>query len=301
MRHRTADLDGPIHYLDFGGTGRPLLMVHGLGGSALNWMAVGPEIANSYHAIALDLAGFGQTPLFSRSANVGGNADLVHDFIEKVIGEPVVIMGNSMGGHIAVLEAASHPSSVLAMILVDPAIPGVHVTRPEPARLGVMAALTVPGLAEILLDRRVRVLGPEGLVHETLSIVCADPSRVPSEVVEAHIRLTRERDSLGRQNGRAFLQASRSIGLRMADPRFWVQVAKVRAPTLVIHGSLDELIPVAAARELVRRRPDWTLDVLEGVGHVPMMETPDLFLNALNAWSTYRIAGGDRTDIAVNS
>jgi pimeloyl-ACP methyl ester carboxylesterase len=163
-----------------------------------------------------------------------------------------------------------------------------------------MAALTVPGLAEILLDRRVRVLGPEGLVHETLSIVCADPSRVPSEVVEAHIRLMRERDKLGRQNGRAFLQASRSIGLRMADPRFWVQVAKVRAPTLVIHGSLDELIPVAAARELARRKPDWTLDVLEGVGHVPMMETPDLFLNALNAWSPYRIAAEAGTDAAVN-
>jgi pimeloyl-ACP methyl ester carboxylesterase len=275
-------------------------MVHGLGGSALNWMAVGPEIANSYHAIAVDLAGFGQTPLFSRSANVGGNADLVHEFIEKVIGEPVVIMGNSMGGHIAILEAAVHPSSVDAMILVDPAIPGVHVTRPEPARLGVMAALTVPGLAEILLDRRVRVLGPEGLVRETLAIVCADPSRVTAEVVEAHVRLMRERDHLGRQNGRAFLQASRSIGLRMADPRFWVQVAKVRAPTLVIHGSLDGLIPVAAARELVHRRPDWTLDVLEGVGHVPMMETPDLFLNALNAWSPYRIAAGAGTDAAVN-
>ena len=290
MRHKTADLDGPIHYLDFGGTGRPLVMVHGLGGSSLNWMAVGPEIANSYHAIAIDLAGFGQTPLFQRSAAVGGNAELVHEFIEKVIGEPVAIMGNSMGGHIAVLEAAAHPAWVNEMILVDPAIPGVHVTRPEPARLGVMAALTVPGLAEILLARRVRVLGPAGLVHETLAIVCADPSRVPPEVVEAHVRLTSERDKLGRQNGRAFLQASRSIGLRMADPRFWLQVTRVRAPTLVIHGSLDRLIPLEAARELARRRPDWTLDVLEGVGHVPMMEAPDLFMAALNAWSPYRIA-----------
>jgi pimeloyl-ACP methyl ester carboxylesterase len=290
VRHKTADLDGPIHYLDFGGTGRPLVMVHGLGGSSLNWMAVGPEIANSYHAIALDLAGFGQTPLFQRSAAVGGNAELVHEFIEKVIGEPVAIMGNSMGGHIAVLEAAAHPAWVNEMILVDPAIPGVHVTRPEPTRLGVMAALTVPGLAEILLARRVRVLGPAGLVHETLAIVCADPSRVPPEVVEAHVRLTSERDKLGRQNGRAFLQASRSIGLRMADPRFWLQVTRVRAPTLVIHGSLDRLIPLEAARELARRRPDWTLDVLEGVGHVPMMEAPDLFMAALNAWGPYRIA-----------
>ena len=291
MRHRTADLDGPVHYLDFGGTGKPLLMVHGLGGSAINWMAVGPEIAKSYHALAVDLAGFGQTPLFRRLAAVGANAGLVHEFIEKVIGEPVVIMGNSMGGHIAVHEAAVHPSWVDAAILVDPAIPGLHVTRPEPARLGVMAALTVPGLAEILLDRRVRVLGPEGLVHETLAIVCADPSRVPPEVVEAHVRLMRERERLGRQAGRAFLQASRSIGLRMGDPRFWTQVAKVRAPTLVVHGSLDALIPLAAARELARRRPDWTLEVLEGVGHVPMMETPELFMSALNAWSTYRIPG----------
>ena len=290
MRHRTADLDGPVHYLDFGGAGRPLVMVHGLGGSSLNWMAVGPEIASSRHAIAIDLAGFGQTPLFQRSAAVGGNAELVHEFIEKVIGEPVAIMGNSMGGHIAVLEAAAHPAWVSEMILVDPAIPGDHVTRPEPARLGVMAALTVPGLAEILLDRRVRVLGPEGLVHETLGLVCVDPSRVPPDVVDAHIRLTSERARLGPQNGRAFLQASRSIGLRMADPRFWLQVARVRAPTLIIHGSLDRLIPLAAARELARRRPDWTLDVLEGVGHVPMMEAPELFIAALNAWSPYRIA-----------
>ena len=274
-------------------------MVHGLGGSALNWMAVGPEIADDYHALAIDLAGFGQTPLFRRLAAVGANAQLVHEFIEKVIGEPAVIVGNSMGGHIAVLEAAAHPESVTAAILVDPAIPGVHVTRPEPSMLGVMAGLTVPGLAEILLDRRARVLGPAGLVHETLSIVCADPSRVPHEVVDAHIQLMRERDRLGRQNGRAFLQASRSIGLRMADPRFWTQVAKVRAPTLVIHGSLDRLIPVAAAKELVRRRPDWTVKILEGVGHVPMMETPALFMEALNEWGAYRIAGDGR-HAAVN-
>ena len=291
MRHKTADLDGPVHYLDFGGAGKPLLMVHGLGGSALNWMAVGPEIAASYHAFAIDLAGFGQTPLFHRSAAVGANAELVHSFIEKVIGEPVVLMGNSMGGHISILEAANHPARVDAMVLVDPAIPGVHVRRPEPAFLGTMAALSVPGLAEILLDRRARSLGPEGLVKQTLAIVCADPLRVASEVVEAHNRLTSERDKLGRQNGRAFLQASRSIGLRMADPRFWSRVAKVECPTLVIHGSLDRLIPVAAARDLARRRPDWTLEILDGVGHVPMMETPDDFMRALNAWRPYRIAG----------
>ena len=290
MRHKTADLEGPLHYLDFGGTGKPLVMVHGLGGNALNWMLVGPEVAKDYHAFALDLAGFGQTPLFDRSAAVGANAGLVHSFIEKVIGEPVLLMGNSMGGHIAILEAADHPSWVTAMVLVDPAIPSVHVyQRHDPLVLGLIAAVSIPGLGQNLLEWRVRELGPERLVQETLALVCADPSRIAPEVMDAHIRLTREREQLGRQNGRAFLQASRSISLRMADPRFWSRAAKVQAPTLVIHGSLDRLIPLAAAQELARRMTA-TLEILEGVGHVPMMEAPDEFMCALNAWSPYRIA-----------
>jgi pimeloyl-ACP methyl ester carboxylesterase len=289
VRHRVANLGGPVHYLDFGGSGTPLLMVHGLGGNALNWMAVGPLLAETYHALAVDLAGFGQTPLFGRSATVSANAGLVHDFVTQVIGSPATLMGNSMGGHIAILEAASHPESVAAMVLVDPAIPGPHVRRPQPRMLGAMAALSVPGLAQTLLGRELRALSPARLVERALELVCADPTRVDPEVVEAHVQLTREREHLGPQNMRAFIQASRSIGLRMADPRFWLRVAAVRAPALLIHGSLDRLIPVAAARELHRRRPDWEVRVLEGVGHVPMMETPDLFMDALSEWTAHRI------------
>jgi pimeloyl-ACP methyl ester carboxylesterase len=292
VRHKIADLGGPVHYIDFGGAGPAVLMVHGLGGNALNWMAVGPELAKRYRAIAIDLAGFGQTPLYRRSATVGANADLVEKFIEKVIGEPVALMGNSMGGHIAILVSADHPESVAECVLVDPAvpIPIAHVRRPAPGLLGVAAAISIPGLGEVLFDRRVRELGPEKLVEQSLALVSADPSRVDPKVVEAHVALTRERGALGPQNSRAFLQASRSIALRMADPRFWNRVKRVKAPTLVIHGALDNVIPLAAARELVRRRPDWTLRVLEGVGHVPMMEAPKEFLSVVNEWLADRIA-----------
>jgi pimeloyl-ACP methyl ester carboxylesterase len=286
VRHRIADVDGPVHYIDYGGDGRPLLMVHGLGGNALNWMAVAPELANQYHAIAIDLAGFGQTPLYHRSATVGANAGLVHRFIETVIGQPVALMGNSMGGHISILEAAEHPEWVTECILVDPAVP---VSRPHPVMIGVAAAISIPGLAEVLFERRLRDLDPETLVRQTLALVCADASRVDPRIVEAHVQLTRERGHLGPQNSRAFIQASRSIGLRMAQPRFWRRVQQVTAPTLVIHGSRDIVIPLAAARELVRRRPDWTLRVLEGVGHVPMIEAPEAFLAALSEWQASRI------------
>jgi pimeloyl-ACP methyl ester carboxylesterase len=155
--------------------------------------------------------------------------------------------------------------------------------------LGVAAALSIPGLAEVVAERRLRALGPERIVELSLSLVCAESSRVDRDVVEAHVQLTRERGHLGPQNSRAFLQASRSIALRMADPRFWARMKRVKAPTLVVHGSLDQVIPVAAARELVRRRPDWSLRILEGVGHVPMMETPGLFLSVLYEWLGYRI------------
>jgi pimeloyl-ACP methyl ester carboxylesterase len=286
VRHRIADVDGPVHYIDYGGDGRPMLMVHGLGGNALNWMAVAPELAKQYHAIAIDLAGFGQTPLYHRSATVGANAGLVHRFIEAVIGRPVALMGNSMGGHIAILEAAEHPQWVTECILVDPAVP---VRRPHPVMIGVAAAISIPGLAEVLFERRLRDLDPETLVRQTLALVCADASRVDPKIVEAHVQLTRERGHLGPQNSRAFIQASRSIGLRMAQPRFWRRVQQVTAPTLVIHGARDIVIPLAAARELVRRRPDWTLHVLEGVGHVPMIEAPEAFLAALSGWQASRI------------
>jgi pimeloyl-ACP methyl ester carboxylesterase len=290
-----VDLDGPVHYIDFGGEGQPLLMVHGLGGSALNWAAVGPQLSKQYHAVAVDLAGFGQTPLFRRSATLGANANLVHRFAEQVLGEPVVLIGNSMGGHIGILEAGDHPASVRALVLVDPAIPGLRAIRPQAGLLGVTAAISIPGLAEIVVDRRVRRLGAERLVQQTISMVAADPARIDPALMEAHVLLTRERGNLGRQNSRAFLQATRSLGLRMADPRFWIKVRKVKAPTLVVHGALDRLIPVSAVRDLVRRRPDWTLEVLEGVGHVPMMETPDLFLRVVNHWMAYRIAPAPAT------
>jgi pimeloyl-ACP methyl ester carboxylesterase len=290
VRHRTVDLDGPVHFIDFGGDGKPLLMVHGLGGNALNWMAVGPRLSESHHAIAIDLAGFGRTPLFKRSAAVGANAKLVHDFVEKVIGEPVALMGNSMGGHISILEGADHPRWVTACVLVDPAVPGVRVHRPDPTMLGVAAALSIPGVAEIFIDRRLRTIGPERLVQQALALVSADPSRVDPAIVEAHVELTRERARLGPQSSRAFLEATRSLALRMADPRFWTRVRQVKAPTLVVHGDRDRLIPLAAARDLIRRRPDWTLEVLEGVGHAPMIEAPDRFLSVVHKWLRSRIA-----------
>ncbi len=59
---RTADLNGPVKYVDFGGKGPPMVLVHGLGGSSVNWFAVGGGLARDHHVYAIDLPGFGRSP-----------------------------------------------------------------------------------------------------------------------------------------------------------------------------------------------------------------------------------------------
>src|ERR687886_710247 len=123
MVSKSVDLDGPVHYLDFGGAGTPLVCVHGLGGAALNWMAVGPPLARGHRVLAPDLPGFGRTALGDRRASLGANRRLLDRFIREVAGSPAIVMGNSMGGLLTVLQAAHSPETVRAVVLVDPALP----------------------------------------------------------------------------------------------------------------------------------------------------------------------------------
>src|SRR6266487_5983253 len=94
-----------------------MVLVHGLGGSAVNWVAVGPGLATRARVLAPDLAGFGRSPLAGRSARVQANQRLLGRFIDEFAVDPVILVGNSMGGMIALLEDrkstrlnSSHPS-----------------------------------------------------------------------------------------------------------------------------------------------------------------------------------------------
>ena len=94
--YRTVDLDGEVHYLDFGGDGTPFVLVHGLGGHSLNYMLIGPLLRDAgYHVYAPDLGGFGLTRAADRSPTVRSTAKLVRQFIETVVGEPALVAGNS--------------------------------------------------------------------------------------------------------------------------------------------------------------------------------------------------------------
>src|SRR5690348_2105674 len=152
---RWTDLNGPVRYLDFGGpAGGPVIVcVHGLGGSAVNWTAVAPLLTDRCRVLAPDLAGHGLTQSLGRGTTVAANVALLHRFVQSVVGGPVILMGNSMGGMISLLEAGAAPELVSGLILVDPALPVVPA-RPDPTVTALFAMYATPLVGRLLMSRR---------------------------------------------------------------------------------------------------------------------------------------------------
>jgi pimeloyl-ACP methyl ester carboxylesterase len=290
MERRTVDLDGPVHYADFGGSGRPIVLVHGLGGSHLNWLAVAPRLAAHGRVVALDLAGHGRTPSLGRTARIGANRRLLSRFLDAVAREPAVLMGNSMGGYLSLAEAAAEPRKVASLVLVSPAVPIVPGTRFDPSVFALFAGFALPFVGDFLMRGRA-LRGPEQGVRDILRLCCVDSSRVPRHVYDAHVELARERATYGPVTGRDFLVASRSLMIRLSRRRrFRKMVADIGASALIVQGERDRLVRIEAARALAALRPDWRLEVLGDVGHVPQLEAPDRFLAIVEPWLRARAA-----------
>ena len=180
-----------------------------------------------------------------------------------------------------------HPNLVRNLVLVDPAVPtrGAAV-RPRLDRSRGPSSLPRScrsgGSGD--LSRAVAALGPESLVHETLRLCSADPSRIEQAVVDAHIALEAERLA---QPGwqESFYAATRSLVRVLALKRQvvrWIQ--EVVAPTLLVQGDHDRLVSVDSARWVASLRPDWEYHEFAGAGHIPMLEVPAEFLEVTLDW-----------------
>jgi pimeloyl-ACP methyl ester carboxylesterase len=290
---RWADLDGPVHYVDFGGPddGPLVVCVHGLGGSHANWLAVAPQLARTCRVFALDLAGFGLTRGGLRETTVPANRDLLHRFVTEVTGGPAILLSNSMGGTISALETAAHPDAVAGLVLLDAALPVYLTSRADPTVIAIFAAYLAPGLGSFFLRGRRRVLTPEGIAMEVLRLCCVDPSRVPRDVLEAHLELARRREAYTEMDVE-FLTASRSLLRVLRDRRRYLhQLSVIRRPVLMLQGDQDRLVSVRTARRVAAMNPSWRYREAHDIGHIPMLEAPDWTLGQITDWMARQGAG----------
>ena len=282
---RWTDLNGPVRYLDFGGPadGSVIVCVHGLGGSAVNWTAIAPLLTGTCRVLAPDLAGHGLTQSLGRGTDVASNRALLHRFIRSVADGPVILMGNSMGGMISLLEASAAPASVAGLVLLDPALP-VVAARPDPVVTTLFALYLTPGLRRVVQSRRRQA--PADLVASILRLCCADPSLVPADVIAGHVKVAVERAGFpGIEDD--FAQAVRSVVRTVGYPHgraYRRRIGTVTCPVLLIHGVEDRLVPVAAARAAARANPAWSVREFPGVGHVPQLEAPQNTAREISAW-----------------
>jgi pimeloyl-ACP methyl ester carboxylesterase len=276
-----SQVPGPLH-VERVGSGPPMVLLHGLGSSHVHWRPVRRRLGRSYSLHAVDLPGFGLTPLAGRSPEVIPNAHLVSRFLHR-LDEPAVVMGNSMGALIALLAVREAPGAASALVLVSPPAPRPLLAALEPRLAVLLSAYLWPVVGEVTRELYVRRLGPEGLTRNLLEVCCSDPDAVSSDVVAAARKLAARRPH--DEEVHAFLAAYRSLWRYLLNGRrFDALLRSVDVPTLVVDGDADRLLPPAIMDRLLRVRPDWAHIRLAGAGHMPHVDRPDEFLRAVNSW-----------------
>jgi pimeloyl-ACP methyl ester carboxylesterase len=272
----------------------PQLLVHGLGGSAATWIEVMEGLAEHGPVVAVDLPGFGHTAARKEDpCTVRGYVDFVVEVADALGWDTFTFHGNSMGGLIGTHLAARRPERVDRLVLVSPALPPrnpVALVRPSRATIDGFAPIAVSSLTSAALG----LLGLAGSELDEkrnralLGLIYADPDGVDPSVLDLMAADFAEDDQDGERR-RAFLSALLSIAQLWADPRrTWRAIDRVQAPTLLLGGTKDALVPARVLRSVLAHRPDWSGRVIDDRRHALMMEDPWAYLDEFVHWSLTR-------------
>lgn len=241
-----------IHYLE-GGTGEPLLMIHGFGANKDNWTRIGRYLTPHYRVIALDLPGFGDS---SKPVEAGyryaDQLPRIQAFAEALGLKQYHVAGNSMGGYFAAGLARHYPNSVQSAWLLAPA----RVDGAEPSEMGrrIAAGEPVPLLAQTPAE-----------FDQIIDFVFADPPYLPGFY----------RGVLAERAIAAYPLNRRIFGqIHKESPALESEVAGLRTPMLISWGELDRVLHVSGAEVLDKLLPNAEVIRMPEVGHLPMVEAP---------------------------
>lgn len=287
IRSEVVELKGTsVHVLRADGPadGPTQLLVHGLGGSGTNWLEVMGDLARVGPVVAPDLPGFGRTePPRPSGSRVRANVGFLRAFLRELELDRVTVHGNSMGGMLSVLLAEAEPVAVERLVLADPALPGPRRRLRElhPDTLRTFAPFAVPRLSHRVLSRLYARTTPEELFEQQQELLHHDPGCLRPSLREVGLEnLAYGMRTPWRLDGLVAAGESVLAGLLTTRPVSRALDA-VAAPTLLVWGESDTIITRPVVDMTLERRPDFELATLPDVGHVPMIEDPRGYLEAV--------------------
>jgi len=246
MLRGLACMDVRADVLD-SGVGRPVVFLHGLVGLNDHWEGVAARIQGRSRCVLLELP---LLKLREDDCSIHGATALTVAFLEHVVQERAVLVGNSFGGHVALRIALERPDLLSGLVLAGSS-----------------------GLIEKSMVSDIQIRPSREWMQRKIGELFHDKSKMnPADVDRAYKELT------DRGNARAMIKLSRSARRNHLGDR----IAGIEAPTLLIWGRQDIVTPPEAAMELKAKVPRSRLVWLEECGHAPMIERPDTFGEALN-------------------
>ena len=282
---QTIDLDGPVAYREWAGpTETTFVMVHGLGGTHVNWVRVAPGLAGLGRVLALDLPGFGQSPRAGRGSGMMDLRRTLSRFVAELGTGDAVLSGNSMGGVVSMIQGAVEPGSVRALVLTGAGFPRAGHARPHPLVWTTLNVYETPQIGDLLARIRTREIDAERIVRLGMRFVTPDPNSIPEDVIQLHVDAVRAHAG-DPDAGPAFVDAARSLLRLGRRPDAASRIlGNVTAPVLVLHGRRDALVPAVWAEAALREYPAWRGRIFPDLGHVPMLEAPGRWLAEVADW-----------------
>jgi pimeloyl-ACP methyl ester carboxylesterase len=253
------------------GSGPVLLLIHGMAGSFATWHEVIPELAQRFTVVAPDLLGHGRSDKPQGDYSLGAFACTLRDLLLALGHERVTVVGQSLGGGVAMQFAYQYPERTERIVLVGSGGLGREVNR-------ILRLLSLPGSEAVLR------LACSAQVHGAIESVSSGAARIGLRPAPVVAELWRSYASLADGDARrAFLSTLRAV----VDPSGQAVSASNRlhlageVPTLIVWGDADPIIPVEHAYVAHDSISGSRLEIFEGVGHYPHCEAPERFVEVL--------------------
>ena len=267
-----------VFYFEAGNPDHPaIMMIHGLGDEADTWRYQIAPLAENHHVIAMDLPGFGRSDHIRQAYTPELMKQSILELMDVLGLEKVTLVGSSLGGILSQGIAVEHSDRLNGLVLVDGAL--LQPDRMDDRSLRMMQ---IPLVGEAIYTGLRK--DPDA-AYDSLRMVYHDLDSLPE--ADRNFLYTRVNQRVW-SNGqrRAYFSTLRHLmpWVRKVQAELPEQLAKMKIPTLIIRGELDELFSADNAIAIQAVQPDAEIITIAGMGHLPQQEDPSTFNDGLQEW-----------------